>query len=101
MPESDMDAEKLSKRDTLKRKERKRKICTRTHALTRSLTHSLILALARSHEGEEKEEIKGRRGRTCTKREIERKKKRWSERKGGREGQEGEEEEEEGEESLV
>lgn len=40
-----MDAEKLSKRDTLKRKERERERKIYTHALT--------------HEGEEKEEIKG------------------------------------------
>lgn len=47
LPESDMDAEKLSKRDTLKRKERERERggrYTRTHALARSL------ALSRSRE---------------------------------------------------
>lgn len=66
-----MDAEKLSKRDTVKRKERGGD--ARTHACMH----------ARAHEREEKEEIKGGNGGTYTKRETERKKKRWNERKGG------------------
>lgn len=63
-----MDAEKLSKRDTLKRKERGRDARMRE----------------RARKGRERRNKGGNaRGRRYTKQETERKKKRWSERKGG------------------
>lgn len=75
-----MDAEKLSKRDTLKRKERGRDACT----------HARMYARARAHEREEKEEIKGgtRGGHIRSRRQRERRK-------------DGVREKGEGEESLV